>query len=37
MGICKHIVESHHGSIAVESEFGQGSTFFFTLPAALEG
>jgi PAS domain S-box-containing protein len=33
LGTCKHIVESHHGSIGVESEFGQGSTFWFTLPA----
>jgi NtrC-family two-component system sensor histidine kinase KinB len=30
---CKLAVEAHHGCIWVESEFGQGSTFFVALPS----
>lgn len=30
--IAKAIIERHHGTIAVESEVGHGSTFFFSLP-----
>jgi two-component system sensor histidine kinase ChvG len=33
LAICKSIVESHHGTITVESVQGQGSTFTFILPA----
>ena len=34
--ICKRLVEAHGGTIGVDSKLGEGTTFWFTLPAAEE-
>jgi PAS domain S-box-containing protein len=36
LAVCKRIVEGHGGKIGLESEFGIGSRFYFTLPVSIE-
>jgi two-component system phosphate regulon sensor histidine kinase PhoR len=34
LAIVKHIIEAHKETISLESEYGKGSTFYFTLKRA---
>ncbi len=33
--LCRQIIEAHGGNIGIESSLGEGSTFWFTLPSAI--
>jgi PAS domain S-box-containing protein len=37
LSLCKELVEKNKGTIRAESEFGKGTTFYFTLPCPSEG
>lgn len=36
LAICKQIAQQHHGQIWVESNLGEGSTFYFALPSIIK-
>lgn len=37
LAICQAIVQEHHGEIGVESKFGEGSSFWFSIPKISKG